>query len=132
MRKEITIAIITAILSIILTSFIFSFALEGLDKSHRNFEYLQCEQFWDLAEQYVKTDYTRFDCNLILEYGVVEFKFLGNGVDWEAEGEEEIFNNRFYAYQDEVNNVNICNHNIQLCSKCRTTELDKYMEGKQE
>ena len=105
MSKEITIVIITAILSILLSSLFFGTMLNGLDKSHRNFEYLQCEQFWDLAERYVKTDYTKFDCKLILEYGVVEFDITGRQANWDAKDREDIFNNKNYAYQDEVNDV---------------------------
>ena len=105
MRKEISIAIITAILSLLLSSLFFMTMMDGLDKSHRNFEYLQCEQFWGLAEIYIKTNYTKFDCELILEHGVVEYNFGTNKANWDAEDREDIFNTRKYAYQDEVNDA---------------------------
>ena len=98
---------ISIIIGIIGSSFIWMMIMHQHEMGHRNFEYIQCEQFWELAEKHVTHDYDKFDCELILEYGVLKFKSSNS-----RESGEELrpIVNRRYAYQDYVDDVKLGRH----------------------
>ena len=83
------------LMGIVGCSLFWMMVLHEHEMSHRNFEYAQCEQFWELVEIHVERDYDRFDCNLILEHGVINFK-IGGGSSLERN------QNKAYAYEKEV------------------------------
>jgi len=82
-------------------SFFWTMILDSHEKGHRNFEYVQCEQFWELAERYIESDYEAFDCELILEYGVLKFNPTGT----EGIPTRETIPNKRYAYSGYVDDV---------------------------
>lgn len=96
----VTISIIIGILG---SSFFWMMILDQHENGHRNFEYVQCEQFWKLAEKYMKDDYEKFDCELILEHGVLEFKQSNS----RSRGDDYFYpiTDRRYAYQDYVDDA---------------------------
>ncbi len=91
------------VIGVIVSSFVWVMILHSHEMGHRNFEYVQCEQFWELAEKYVPGDYERFDCDLILEHGVLSFnpKESSNNIA----NDVEVLANKEYAYQSYVDDV---------------------------
>lgn len=103
MNKTLIVSI-SIILGVIGSSFIWMMILHDHEMGHRNFEYVQCEQFWDLTEIYSKHDYNKFDCELILKHGVLEYKQSNS----RSSGDDSFnpIENKRYAYQDYVDDVN--------------------------
>jgi len=94
------IIILSVVIGIIASSFFWMGILNDHEMGHRNFEYIQCEQFFTLAEKYVTYDYETIDCESILKYGVLEFKI--------GEFNEDSLDRKWkkdYAYQDYVNDI---------------------------
>lgn len=58
------------------SSFIWTIVLHEHEMGHRNFEYVQCEQFYELAE--IIGYEQDFDCNWILKLGVLKFELQSN------------------------------------------------------
>ncbi len=87
--------LITAIISILFTSLVFGVFIHDLDQGHRNFEYIQCKQFYELANKTLG-DHQEFDCELLLTEGVMGFNLFAK-----TSIPERGYGHR-YAYQDQV------------------------------
>ncbi len=95
------IVFVSIIIGALVASFVWTMILDSHEKGHRNFEYVQCEQFWELAEMFIEYDYEAFDCELILEYGVLKFNPTGS----EGIPNRETIPNKRYAYSNYVDDV---------------------------
>ena len=85
------------VLGILASSFVFAIIIKQHEQGHRNFEYIQCKQFQELAINTNKTYGSFFDCDFILKEGVLKFKLNYNNNNFERE-----LIKKTYAYQDYV------------------------------
>ncbi len=95
------------VLGVLLSSFVWGIIIRHQEIGHRNFEYIQCNQFWNLAIITNKTDKPLFNCDLILEEGVLEF---------DLKSSENVYPIKVnYAYQNYVDEIKARNKN-ELCN----------------
>lgn len=97
--KEIIEIVCWIFLGVLASSFICGIIIHQHEIGHRNFEYVQCKQFWELAINTNRTQESLFDCDLILEEGVLEFTLVTSDNSFNRDMEIN------YAYQEYVNGL---------------------------
>ncbi len=89
-------AVIPTIITFLLCLTSFLIILDEHEKSHRNFEYIQCELFSQLAEKHNET--LDFNCQDIIDYGVLSLNLMPLNKNTQIDRDYI----KTYAYHDEV------------------------------